>query len=237
MSLAATALLRRLVRPSAHTPPPAAMLATRHLRTVTSLAQASVWRASSFAPGITPRGLAGRAPRAAGLRGFAARPEGEERKSAAQWPRPNHPYGWIDAEAESLIAKAYARHRALADTGSSFPPSISIAELERIDTPSHYTPRTFGDKVALGFMKFIRQFVHAFFREKYDHHAVCLETVAAIPGMVGAFHRHFRSLRRMERDNNFINPLLEESENERMREWQPRSREIPAGRTRILPSC
>lgn len=31
-------------------------------------------------------------------------------------------YHWIDAEAQVLIARAYARHKALADTGTSFPP-------------------------------------------------------------------------------------------------------------------
>lgn len=65
-------------------------------------------------------------------------------------------------------------------------------------------------------MKFLRVFVHAFFREKYDHHAVCLETVAAVPGMVGSFHRHLRSLRRMQRDHGWITVLQEEAENERM---------------------
>jgi len=43
-----------------------------------------------------------------------------------------------------------------------------------------------------------------------------LETVAAVPGMVGAMFRHFRSLRKMSRDYGWINPLLEEAENERM---------------------
>lgn len=72
------------------------------------------------------------------------------------------------------------------------------------------------DKLALGLMKTLRVFVHAFFREKYDHHAVCLETVAAVPGLVGSFHRHLRSLRRMERDHGWITVLQEEAENERM---------------------
>lgn len=131
-------------------------------------------------------------------------------------PRPGHPYGWIDSEAESLIAKAYQRHRALASTGVSFPPSLSVADLEAIGKPTHYPPQDFVDKAAFGLMRFLRRFVHAFFREKYDHHAVTLETVAAIPGQVAAFHRHLRSLRNMERDYGWINPLLEESENERM---------------------
>ena len=43
-----------------------------------------------------------------------------------------------------------------------------------------------------------------------------LETVAGVPGMVGAMLRHLRSLRTMRRDNGWINTLLEEAENERM---------------------
>lgn len=43
-----------------------------------------------------------------------------------------------------------------------------------------------------------------------------LETVAGIPGMVGAAIRHFRSLRTGERDYGWIHSLLEEAENERM---------------------
>jgi len=45
---------------------------------------------------------------------------------------------------------------------------------------------------------------------------VILETVAGIPGMVGAAIRHFRSLRRGTRDYGWIHSLLEEAENERM---------------------
>lgn len=104
-------------------------------------------------------------------------------------------------EASDLIQKAYSRHKALADNSKSFPPSLSVKDLEKIGVPYHYPPKDFIDRLALGSMKFLRVFVHAFFREKYDHHAVCLETVAAVPGLVGGFHRHLRSLRRMKRDH------------------------------------
>ena len=45
---------------------------------------------------------------------------------------------------------------------------------------------------------------------------IFLETVAAVPGMVGGMQRHFRSLRRVEHDHGWIHHLLEEAENERM---------------------
>jgi ubiquinol oxidase len=43
-----------------------------------------------------------------------------------------------------------------------------------------------------------------------------LETVAAVPGMVGGTLQHLRALRRMESDHGWIRELLEEAENERM---------------------
>ncbi|KAI1922402.1 inducible alternative oxidase 2 [Ophidiomyces ophidiicola] len=45
---------------------------------------------------------------------------------------------------------------------------------------------------------------------------IFLETVAAVPGMVGGMLRHMRSLRRMKRDLGWIETLLEEAYNERM---------------------
>ena len=45
---------------------------------------------------------------------------------------------------------------------------------------------------------------------------VFLESIAGVPGMVGGMLRHLHSLRRMKRDNGWIETLLEESYNERM---------------------
>jgi hypothetical protein len=116
---------------------------------------------------------------------------------------------------------------------------------------------SFGDRVARKLVYYGENLMHMFFRDKYDHHAVTLETVAAVspalllllplpplgqsakdlcpsdsltspvdaavcvndlkvPGIVGAAHRHLRSLRCMKRDHGWINPLQEEAENERL---------------------
>jgi hypothetical protein len=45
---------------------------------------------------------------------------------------------------------------------------------------------------------------------------VFLESVAGVPGMVAGMLRHLHSLRRMKRDNGWIESLLEEAFNERM---------------------
>lgn len=47
-------------------------------------------------------------------------------------------------------------------------------------------------------------------------HAMLLETVAAVPGMVGGMMLHLKSLRRFEQSGGWIKALLEEAENERM---------------------
>lgn len=125
-------------------------------------------------------------------------------------------YHWVDAEARQLINAAYKRHKALADNDSSFPPALSAKHLETIGKPYHYAPKTFTDKLAHNLMLTLRGLVHAFFKDRYDHHAVCLETVAAVPGIVASFHRHLRSLRRMKRDHGWITVMQEEAENERM---------------------
>ena len=80
----------------------------------------------------------------------------------------------------------------------------------------HLEPKNFSDKVALSFTKFLRFLADTFFRKRYGHRAVVLETVAAVPGMVAGMLIHFKSLRKMEDDKGWIKTLLEEAENERM---------------------
>jgi hypothetical protein len=52
--------------------------------------------------------------------------------------------------------------------------------------------------------------------KKWLSRIIYLETVAGVPGMIGAMVRHLKSLRRMTRDHGWIHTLLEEAENERM---------------------
>jgi len=163
--------------------------------------------ASLFAARRVPGSAAATPQVLSGVRHWSSSKEDDDRR-----------YHWIKPEAEDLIARAYARHKALANTGKSFPPSISLKDLESdaIAQEYHYPPRTLGDRVAKKLVFYGEKLMHMFFREKYDHHAVTLETVAAVPGIVGAAHRHLRSLRCMKRDHGWINPLQEEAENERL---------------------
>jgi len=45
---------------------------------------------------------------------------------------------------------------------------------------------------------------------------IVLESFAGVPGFMAAMFRHFRSLRKLQRDHGWIHTLLEEAENERM---------------------
>jgi ubiquinol oxidase len=85
-----------------------------------------------------------------------------------------------------------------------------------VDLTVHHAPADLSDRVALGFTKALRFCADTFFAKRYGHRAVVLETVAAVPGMVGATLTHLRCLRRMCDDNGWIRTLLEEAENERM---------------------
>jgi ubiquinol oxidase len=80
----------------------------------------------------------------------------------------------------------------------------------------HYDPKDFRDRIAYAFVVFLRFFADTFFARRYGHRAVVLETVAAVPGMVGGVLQHLHSLRLIEADYGRIRLLLDEAENERM---------------------
>lgn len=84
------------------------------------------------------------------------------------------------------------------------------------DLTLHHAPATFGDRVALRTVRFMRLFADAFFSKRYGHRAVVLETVAAVPGMVGGLLQHLKALRHIRDDQGWIKELLEEADNERM---------------------
>ncbi|EEH11461.1 alternative oxidase [Histoplasma capsulatum G186AR] len=102
---------------------------------------------------------------------------------------------------------------------------------------AHREAKNWSDWVALGTVRFLRWatdlatgYRHAapgkqgvevpeqfqMTERKWVIRFIFLETVAGVPGMVGGMLRHLRSLRRMKRDNGWIETLLEEAYNERM---------------------
>ncbi|EYU32314.1 hypothetical protein ABFS82_10G105400 [Erythranthe guttata] len=85
-----------------------------------------------------------------------------------------------------------------------------------IDLDKHHVPTTFLDKMAYWTVKALRFPTDVFFQRRYGCRAMMLETVAAVPGMVGGMLLHCKSLRRFEHSGGWIKALLEEAENERM---------------------
>ena len=80
----------------------------------------------------------------------------------------------------------------------------------------HFEPKNLSDKIALSFTQFLRFLADTFFKKRYGHRAVVLETVAAVPGMVAGMLLHLKSLRKMKDDKGWIKILLDEAANERM---------------------
>ena len=96
------------------------------------------------------------------------------------------------------------------------PDHEGLVEERRAQPAIHHTPQGFSDRFALGFTKLLRFCADTFFAKRYGHRAIVLETVAAVPGMVGATIQHLTCLRRMKDDDGWIRTLMEEAENERM---------------------
>ena len=85
-----------------------------------------------------------------------------------------------------------------------------------INLNKHFKPKNLSDKIALSFTKFLRFLADTFFKKRYGHRAVVLETIAAVPGMVAGMLLHLKSLRKMKDDKGWIKILLDEAANERM---------------------
>jgi len=98
-------------------------------------------------------------------------------------------------------------------------------EVDKImEKPLHHKPRKVKDWLAYATMRTLYRVFNYCTGYKPDDppakavvwRLILLESIAGCPGMVAAGMRHFRSLRRLERDHGWIHTLLEEAENERM---------------------
>ncbi|TKA77533.1 Alternative oxidase, mitochondrial [Friedmanniomyces simplex] len=119
-------------------------------------------------------------------------------------------------------------------------PIYSYAQMEEIKV-AHRDVRNMSDRVALYLLRTMRWGMDLVTGYKHDKAVangtkdpmkakstssmterkwlmrfIFLESVAGVPGMVAGMLRHLHSLRRMKRDNGWIETLLEESYNERM---------------------
>ncbi|KAL1894939.1 inducible alternative oxidase 2 [Sporothrix stenoceras] len=106
--------------------------------------------------------------------------------------------------------------------------------------PGHRAPETIGDRIAWRLMRICRWGMDTATGMSRDQKSdkknpttaiaseqplteaqwmtrfIFLESIAGVPGMVAGMLRHLHSIRRLKRDNGWIESLLEESYNERM---------------------
>ena len=80
----------------------------------------------------------------------------------------------------------------------------------------HHEIGDWSDRMAFAITRGLRFLADTFFAKRYGNRAIVLETVAAVPGMVGAALIHLRCLRWMRDDEGWIRTLMDEAENERM---------------------
>uniref|UniRef100_N1QUA5 Ubiquinol oxidase n=1 Tax=Aegilops tauschii TaxID=37682 RepID=N1QUA5_AEGTA len=113
------------------------------------------------------------------------------------------------------------RRKLVKDDGTEWPwfsfrPWDTYRPDTSIDVAKHHEPRAVADKVAYLIVRTLRAGSDLFFQRRHASHALLLETVAAVPPMVGGVLLHLRSLRRFEHSGGWIRALMEEAENERM---------------------
>lgn len=83
------------------------------------------------------------------------------------------------------------------------------------DLTKHIKPRNISEKVAYYVVLTLRAAADIYFAGDYVRRAVVIETVAAIPGIVGGLFRHLYSLRNLKDNGETIKKLVAEAENER----------------------
>uniref|UniRef100_A0A7R9T3S3 Ubiquinol oxidase n=2 Tax=Ostreococcus sp. 'lucimarinus' TaxID=242159 RepID=A0A7R9T3S3_9CHLO len=129
-----------------------------------------------------------------------------------------------DEASEAASAKLAAAMARSADSYMLFHPQYDLRQVENVK-PAHRQPRHVRDYLAYGLVQFSRwsfDKVTGYTPKKslttdgWLMRFIFLETVAGVPGMVGAMLRHMMSLRTLKRDHGWIHTLLEEAENERM---------------------
>lgn len=148
-------------------------------------------------------------------------------EAVKQVPEKEETNGQVPEKKESggdVVVSSYwgvARPRVTKEDGTEWPWNCFMpwetyqADLS-IDLGKHHVPKTFLDKVAYRTVKLLRVPTDVFFQRRYGCRAMMLETVAAVPGMVGGMLLHLRSLRKFQQSGGWIKALLEEAENERM---------------------
>jgi hypothetical protein len=134
-----------------------------------------------------------------------------------------------EGDKTTTITRRYT-HRTISEpsikTGGDYTLPHPIWKTEFLNTleVTHRPPQSAVDAIALWTIRIMRFNFdvlsgYLFFRkteQMWLNRMIYLETVAGVPGSIGATVRHLASLRRLKRDHGWIHTLLEEAENERM---------------------
>jgi hypothetical protein len=130
-------------------------------------------------------------------------------KTDATWPHP----GYTEDQMRNMV---HFEHRHPKDLSDRF--ALFLMRILRIGTDfltgyhhDDLTPSVASDSKAV-----VSATPYRMSERKWLIRFIFLESVAAVPGMVGGMLRHLHSLRRMKRDQGWIETLLEEAYNERM---------------------
>jgi len=115
-----------------------------------------------------------------------------------------------------IVPKKFRREDGTEWPWNSFRPRDTYAPDVQIDVNKHFPTKTWGDWFAYWMVKSLRIPTDIFFQRRYGCRAMMLETVAAVPGMVGGMLLHLECLRKFQHTGGWIRALLDEAENERM---------------------
>ena len=88
-------------------------------------------------------------------------------------------------------------------------------DLQAVPETLHATPGVLGDRVAFTLCKLLRLGADLVFRKRYLHRSIVLETVAAVPGLVGGALQHLRSLRVMRGRADMVKILRQDEAHHR----------------------
>ncbi|KAI4942348.1 Alternative oxidase, mitochondrial precursor [Alternaria arbusti] len=137
---------------------------------------------------------------------FEKHPTEKVRKTHAAWPHPVY-----TEEQMNQVTIAHREAKTMSDKVALIAVKILRWGLDKATGYKHQKAVDVDAKDPLAKRK-----AFAMNEEKYLIRNVFLESVAGVPGMVAGMLRHLHSMRRMKRDNGWIESLLEESYNERM---------------------
>jgi ubiquinol oxidase len=88
-------------------------------------------------------------------------------------------------------------------------------DIDKTDLYRRRPVRTAADRLARAGVRALRWLAERLFAGRYGPGAVVLETVSAVPGMVGATLLHLKCLRRLQDDGGWIRALLNEADSQR----------------------